>query len=83
MASQALRRSDAWLANDDSFGPANGNNFDFTLVFENIFFSILPAAVLVLSFPLHYKRYRRLSKVATAGSLYWARLVCHCQILKS
>lgn len=78
MASGVLRRSDAWLANDDSFGPANGNNFDFTLVFENAFFSILPAAVLILSFPLHYKRHRGSSKVAGVGPLYWARLVCCC-----
>lgn len=78
---------DAWLAGDESMGPGNESVpfLDFTLVFENSILSILPAACLLLIFPFHVWSYSRPPKVASAGRLYWARLVSwtpHCHTLK-
>lgn len=72
----SLVQRDDWLASDEPIGPGNGRIFDFTLVFENSLLSILPAACLLLLIaPLHVWKYSRGPKVASAGSLYWARLV--------
>lgn len=74
----AAAQAQAWLASDDSIGPGNTDApfLDFTLVFENSVLSILPAACLLLIvFPLHVWHYSRPPKVASAGRLYWARLV--------
>lgn len=68
-------QQEAWLASDESIGPGNDRIFDFTLVFENSILSILPAAFLLLIAPIHVWKYSRGPKVASAGSLYWARLV--------
>lgn len=70
-----LIQQDAWLASDEPIGPGNSRIFDFTLVFENSFLSILPAAILLLIAPLHVWRNTRGAKVASTSSLYWARLV--------
>lgn len=73
----AAAQADVWLASDESIGPGNTDVpfLDFTLVFENSVLSILPAAFLLVIFPLHVWRYSRPAKVASAGRLYWARLV--------
>lgn len=73
--STGIRRSYDWEANDDGWGPQNGNNSDFTLVFSNVIFAILPAVVLLAVLPFHLRYFGRRPKFATAGRLYWARLV--------
>lgn len=69
MNNSALNAS-CLLREDGSFGPvadASCRAFDFTIVFEQSFFSIAPAAILIVTAPL---RLRRLSKdpAIVAGS---------------
>lgn len=73
--SAALRRSYDWEANDNSWGPQNGDNADFTLVFENSILAILPAAFFLVILPMRLQYHWKKPKVATAGILFWARVV--------
>ncbi|KAJ5538214.1 hypothetical protein N7494_007693 [Penicillium frequentans] len=64
---------------DDAFGPQVKHcrgGFDFTLFFEECFFSIVPSALLLLALPLRYNQLRqsRIRKVARSW-LYWAKLI--------
>ncbi|KAJ5797953.1 uncharacterized protein N7503_007249 [Penicillium pulvis] len=64
---------------DDAFGPQVKDcrgGFDFTLFFEECFFSIVPSALLLLALPLRYNQLRqsRIPKVARSW-LYWAKLI--------
>jgi hypothetical protein len=56
---------------DNVFGPQYCDYFDFTLVFEQIFFQIAPCALLLLALPFRVSQLRR-QKAKCARS--WARL---------
>ncbi|PYI17875.1 multidrug resistance protein MDR [Aspergillus violaceofuscus CBS 115571] len=64
---------------DNEFGPQAGHGcrggFDFTLLFEECFFSIAPSVLLLLILPVRWKQLRpgRIRKVSQSG-LYWAKL---------
>lgn len=68
------------ICGDDAFGPRVNHcrgGFDFTLFFEECFFSIVPSVLLLLALPIRYNQLRqsRLRKVSQTW-LYWAKLVC-------
>lgn len=65
------------MAHDDdqSFGPQYGDRFDFTLRFEHIIFTILPATVLIAAYPILLYQYTRKSIVVGRGWSLYAKLV--------
>ncbi|KAJ5639597.1 uncharacterized protein N7484_007459 [Penicillium longicatenatum] len=67
------------ICGDDAIGPQVDRCrgcFDFTLFFEECFFSILPSVLLLLALPFRYNQLRqsRIRKVSRSW-LYWAKLV--------
>ena len=66
---------EAALSNDTSFGPQLGQQFDFTLSFEQAIFVILPSALfLVISAGYVSRRIKR-PAVVRPGLLLWLKLV--------
>lgn len=65
---------------DASFGPSvhscRRRDFDFTLKFESIFFSILPAAVFILLAVIRLVWLRREPVIAKGRVFQLAKLVC-------
>lgn len=68
-------------ASDSSFGPQWLTSFDFTLSFENWFFTIAPAAVIIAMTPFYVRRYLRQTAVCRFDALFWAKLVRSCSPL--
>lgn len=64
-------------AGDDDFGPKLPGYFDFTLVFEQSLFSLLPASVFILAAP--YRIFQLWKRQTCVGSrkLLIAKLVRH------
>jgi hypothetical protein len=62
-------------ATDDAFGPRLEGTFDFTLVFEQSIFSILPSAVFLGLIPARFIRLCGHEIRARAGALLWAKMV--------
>lgn len=67
--------SKAILDNDGTLGRKFDSWFDFTLSFEDVVFSIVPASIFVCCLPHYVLKARRSAKVARAGYLFWAKLV--------
>jgi hypothetical protein len=63
------------LMNDNSLGPQHGSAFDFTLTFEESFFSLAPAAILLLVTPIHVVYYRKLKVTSPEDPLMWGKMV--------
>lgn len=62
-------------SNDGSFGPGYNGEFDFTILFENIFFSIVPSAIGILFCIASLVNDRGSQAVAKRGALLWGKLV--------
>ena len=63
---------------DDRFGPAvHGcrENFDFTLLFEQSFFSILPCAIFLLIVPLRLRKLSNSGVKVVEGSAWKVKAV--------
>ncbi|RAH61586.1 multidrug resistance protein MDR [Aspergillus piperis CBS 112811] len=64
---------------DNGFGPRVVHcrgDFDFTLLFEECFFSIAPSALLLLVLPLRYKQlWKHRTAIVSQSWAYWAKLV--------
>lgn len=60
---------------DNSFGPQYGHQFDFTLRFEHLIFTILPASLLIAAIPVLIYHYTRKPAVISRGWLLYAKLV--------
>ncbi|GKZ28606.1 hypothetical protein AbraIFM66950_010288 [Aspergillus brasiliensis] len=64
---------------DNGFGPQVSHcrgDFDFTLLFEECFFSIAPSALILLVLPLRYKQlWRHRTAIVSQSWAYWAKLV--------
>lgn len=69
------------LGNDQTLGPQVGSSFDFTLAFEDVVFTILPAGLFVLCLPHYVQKTRLSSKIVKAGYLFWAKIVSAVQHL--
>lgn len=72
------------VCGDDEFGPRVVHcrgDFDFTLLFEECFFSIAPSALLLLVLPLRYKQlWKHRTVIVSQSWAYWAKLVrASCQ----
>lgn len=65
----------AAIAADRSIGPQFQSKFDFTLLFEDVFLTILPSAILVIACPFYFFQNFQKAVVADAGWLLWAKLV--------
>ncbi|KAI3009272.1 hypothetical protein CBS147346_2163 [Aspergillus niger] len=67
------------VCGDDEFGPRVVHcrgDFDFTLLFEECFFSIAPSALLLLVLPLRYKQlWKHRTVIVSQSWAYWAKLV--------
>ncbi|KAJ6781135.1 hypothetical protein PWT90_04854 [Aphanocladium album] len=60
---------------DGLFGPQLPGHFDFTLLFENIMFTIVPGGVAVLAIPFYLKLALRTTRSVRPGLLLWTKLV--------
>lgn len=60
---------------DNSIGPQHGDSFDFTLTFEEYFFTIVPTAILVLVTPLYVVHYKKLAVSTSVEPLLWGKMV--------
>ncbi|KAH8195785.1 hypothetical protein TruAng_010059 [Truncatella angustata] len=63
---------------DDRFGPAVQGcrqNFDFTFVFEQYIFTIIPVIILLIAAPLRIRYLYKLPKVIRGNSVKYAKLV--------
>lgn len=58
---------------DTGFGPQLAGRFDFTLRFEDIFFTIVPSIVAVLAVFIYVYHILRSSPQLAAGALLWAK----------
>ncbi|KAH8701001.1 putative multidrug resistance-associated protein [Talaromyces proteolyticus] len=59
-----------------SIGPAADSGFDFTILFEDVFLSILPSALLLVALPLRmFSLQRSRPKVAKGGILHDCKLL--------
>lgn len=70
---------------DDQFGPRVNvlcRQFDFTLLFEDAFFTMLPAALFLLVFPVRLQALRHASVKLKSYKLAIGKLVCTHQIRK-
>jgi ATP-binding cassette, subfamily C (CFTR/MRP), member 1 len=63
-------------ATDDAFGPRLEGAFDFTLLFEQSIFSILPSAMLICVAAARIGWLCRKDVKVRAGMLLGAKLVC-------
>ncbi|KAJ3494698.1 hypothetical protein NLG97_g3915 [Lecanicillium saksenae] len=59
---------------DSEFGPARSDKFDFTLLFELIMLSLVPASVIILTMPFYVKNMASASNQVRPGLLLWAKL---------
>lgn len=59
---------------DNTFGPQFLDRVDFTLSFEHIMLTIVPAALFILALPIHVCVSVRKASVVGAGALLWAKL---------
>ncbi|KAH6659682.1 P-loop containing nucleoside triphosphate hydrolase protein [Truncatella angustata] len=76
---------------DDRFGPAVQGcrqNFDFTFVFEQYIFTIIPVIILLIAAPLRIRYLYKLPKVIRGNSVKYAKLAtlslwsaCHLALL--
>ncbi|CEJ86129.1 hypothetical protein VHEMI04016 [[Torrubiella] hemipterigena] len=71
------------LAEDKTFGPQVSYHFDFTLYFEQIFFTLVPACIFICCMPHYVLRVRQGTKVVRAGYLFWAKLALGLILLGS
>ncbi|ETN41096.1 uncharacterized protein HMPREF1541_03031 [Cyphellophora europaea CBS 101466] len=66
---------------EDVFGPAVASTchwgFDFTLLFEEIFFGIVPVVVLSVLIPLRLFQLYRRQPVFRPGVFYYIKIACH------
>lgn len=58
-----------------SFGPTTPEEFDFTPLFEDIFLSIVPSAILLLSVPFRVFSLRRKERKVSRSALHDQKLV--------
>jgi ATP-binding cassette subfamily C (CFTR/MRP) protein 1 len=68
---------------DSAFGPAvNGcrQDFDFTLAFEQYFFSIVPSVLLLLLAPLRLKTLVRVRPKIRGSNFKFIKLVSNCML---
>lgn len=65
----------AAVAADTSFGPQWMSYFDFTLTFENWFFTVLPAAILTVLSPFYFFFYRKRTNLFRYDAGFWIKLV--------
>lgn len=63
------------VTEDNSFGPQLKGTFDFTLLFEQSIFTILPASILLSASPFIVTRLFRKPARVRSGVLLWAKLV--------
>ncbi|QGA22297.1 hypothetical protein EYB26_010013 [Talaromyces marneffei] len=67
------------LCGDNNFGPQVSDcrsDFDFTLLFEECFFSIVPSVLLLLALPARYRHFcKKGTKEVAKNSIYWAKLL--------
>lgn len=61
--------------NDHTFGPKAEGLFDFTLKFENIFMSIVPAILVILAMPLSIAHMKEKTQIIRHSNLLWTKLV--------
>ena len=61
------------LADDGVFGPQYGNLFDFTMVFDNTIFTILPIALSILACPVYVSWYYDRPFVTSKKNLLWVK----------
>ncbi|KAF9890446.1 hypothetical protein FE257_005851 [Aspergillus nanangensis] len=71
------------IAGEDAFGPTVAGNcrngFDFTLLFEELFFTIAPCSVILLSLPLRvFRLLKQQPPQAPAGLSLYSKLFAHC-----
>lgn len=59
----------------NSPGPQNHDAFGFTLQFEHILFTIIPAAILIATYPVLVYRYTRKPVIANSDWFLYAKLV--------
>jgi ATP-binding cassette, subfamily C (CFTR/MRP), member 1 len=62
------------VAGFDAFGPHLNNSFDFTLIFEQSIFSILPSALLLVASPFRLIWLTRKENHTPGGWLLWTKL---------
>ncbi len=60
---------------DNSIGPQHGEDFDFTLTFEEYFFTIVPTALLILVTPLYVVHYKKQQVSTSIEPLLWGKMV--------
>lgn len=77
---ELLRRATAnatntTIPNDGVFGPQYGDSFDFTMVFDNIIFTILPASLMIGACPIYVAWYYDRVFVTSKKNLLWVKLV--------
>lgn len=63
------------MAVDDEFGPGLVDTFDFTLLFEQSFFSLLPASIFIVLGILRILHINHRERTSFKGCLLWAKLV--------
>lgn len=68
---------------DNSFGPQYGDQFDFTLRFELIILTILPASVLLTMYPILLYHYTHKPVVVSRSWSLYVKLVSKLQHLCS
>lgn len=59
---------------DDSFGPRLLGHFDFTLLFEDIFFHLIPSSIIVFSLPYYIYKIFSGTPIVRPGFLLWTKL---------
>ncbi|KAJ3496793.1 hypothetical protein NLG97_g2397 [Lecanicillium saksenae] len=59
---------------DGLFGPQLPGHFDFTLLFENVMFAIVPGGLVVLAVPFYLKLALRAKRAVRSGLLLWVKL---------
>ncbi|CAG9951213.1 unnamed protein product, partial [Clonostachys rosea f. rosea IK726] len=62
------------MAVDDEFGPGLVDTFDFTLLFEQSFFSLLPASIFIVLGILRILHINHRERTSFKGCLLWAKL---------
>lgn len=64
------------VTNDNTFGPVSESITDFTLVFENCVFTILPTSIIMAACPAYVMHYLNAAPVAQRTKQFWAKAVC-------
>lgn len=63
------------LADDGTFGPQYGQEFDFTMVFNNIILTIIPAVLIIVASPMYGMASRGKSPVTSKRGPLFRKLV--------